>query len=214
LIARIIAQVRSRPRAWVSGSAVGVYGNRPGEVLTEESGRGSGFLADVVDDWEQAAAPATGVTRVVLARTSFVLGDEGVLPLLARLGRFGLLGRIGNGQQYWPWISLADEARAIVHLATDSDLSGPVNLVAPTLATADDVTGAISQILHRPHVVPAPAWLLRAGLADAADDLLLADQQVVPERLTEEGTFHFLDLDLNKLLTAGFGSGFGFRRFC
>jgi len=191
LIADAIARADSPPTTWVSASAVGVYGDRPGETLTEDSPRGQGFLADVVTAWEAAADAARDATRVVLARTGVVLGPEGALTPLARLARIGLGGPLGGGRQHWPWIGLDDEARAIVHLATASALAGPVNLVAPTPATASNVTRAVAAALHRPHVMPAPAWALRLALGDAARDLLFADQRVSPARLLAEGTFVF-----------------------
>ena len=190
------------PKVWVSASAVGIYGSRPGETLTEDSPRGAGFLADVVAAWEEAAAPASAATRVVLARTGVVLGPGGALMPLTRLARCGLGGRVGSGRQHWPWISLTDEARAIVHLLEASTLAGPVNLVAPTPATAIDVTRAVARALRRPHVVPAPAWALRAALGDAARDLLLADQFVVPARLSGDG-FEFAHTDLVAAVAAG-----------
>ena len=208
LIARTIMESAPRsPQAWVSASAVGVYGHRPGEVLTEDSPRGVGFLADVVEEWEKATiAGAFSPTKVVLARTGVVLGPGGALGPLVGLARFGLGGDIGDGRQHWPWIALADEAAAIVHLATDSRLSGPVNLVAPTPATAGDLTRAVARILRRPHRVPAPAWLLRKALGEAAEGLLLADQQVRPSRLIEEGVFQFAHADAEKALATAIES--------
>ena len=200
LIARTIAAAEPKPKVWVSASAVGVYGNRPGEVLTEDSPRGSGFLADVVAKWEQATWPAVGRTRVVLARTGVVLGRGGALSPLVGLARHGLGGNIGNGRQHWPWISIDDEARAIVHLVADSQLTGPVNLTAPESATAGDLTRAVARILHRPHLVPAPAWVLRTALGEAAGELLLADQQVRPARLLGEGRFQFAHLEVSAAL--------------
>ena len=208
LIAKTIGAARG-PEAWVSASAVGVYGSRPGETLTEDSPRGAGFLADVVATWEEAAAPAADAARVVLARTGVVLGPDGALAPLVRLARFGLGGRIGSGRQHWPWISLTDEARAIVHLLEASTLSGPVNLVAPTPATAADVTRAVARALNRPHVVSAPAWALRAALGDAARDLLLADQLVVPTRLAGDG-FEFTHADLEEAVAAALRGGRSF----
>ena len=199
LIARTIAATPG-PKVWVSASAVGVYGDRPGEALTEDSPRGAGFLADVVEAWEAATAPAAAATRVVLARTGVVLGAGALAPLV-RLARLGLGGRIGSGRQHWPWISLTDEARAIVHLVEASALAGPVNLVAPAPATATDVTSAVTRALRRPHAVPAPAWALRAALGDAARDLLLADQLVVPARLAEDG-FEFVQAGLDQAVNA------------
>ena len=197
LLAQALAATGRAPRVWLSASAAGVYGDRPGETLTEESPCGTGFLAGVAAAWEDATAPAVTATRVVLARTGVVLGPgAGVMKPLRRLAAVGLAGPIGGGRQHWPWISLDDEARAIVHLVTESELAGPVNLASPAAATAVDVTRAVARALRRPHLVPAPAWALRATLGDAARDLLLADQHVVPARLVAEGTFRFHQVDV------------------
>lgn len=203
LIATAIVNSAKPPKVWVSASAVGIYGDRPGEVLTEDSARGKGFLADVVADWEAATGRAERATRVVLARTGVVLGPGGgALRPLTLVSRLGLGGRIGPGCQHWPWISLDDEASAIVHLVGNSTLSGPVNLVAPSPATSSDVTRAISSQLRRPHLVPAPAWAMRLAMGEAANDLLLADQEVIPKRLLDEGFFQFHHPDLAKALAA------------
>jgi uncharacterized protein (TIGR01777 family) len=206
LLARTIAAVQPGPRVWVSASAAGVYGDRPGESLTETSARGTGFLAEVVTAWEDATAPATRTSRVVLARTGVVLSPAaGVLAPLQRLARYGLGGRIGSGRQHWPWISLDDETHAIVHLMESSALSGPVNLASPVPATATDITRAVARAWHRPHIVPAPAWVLRALFGDAARDLLLADQRVQPARLLDEGIFRVGQVDVAAAVTAAVG---------
>ena len=202
VIAAAISHAASPPAVWVSASAVGVYGNRPGEELNEDSPRGSGFLSDVVTAWEAATAPAVAHTRVVLARTGVVLGPAGALSPLIRLARLGLGGPIGDGRQHWPWIHLDDEARAIRHLVEASALDGPVNLVGPVPATASDITRAVAQALHRPHIVPAPAWALRLALGDAARELLLADQRVSPSRLRDEGVFRFEHVDAAEAVQA------------
>jgi len=178
------------PAAFLSGSAVGFYGDRPGETLTEESSRGTGFLADVVVAWEDAAAAAPIEVRTVLLRNGIVVDLDGVLKPLAPLTRFGLAGPLGSGRQYWPWIGLEDEVRAIIHLAT-SELSGPVNLCGPKPARADDLMFELARLMNRPYLLRAPKFALRAALGDAADGLLLSDQLVVPQRLLDDGfVFH------------------------
>lgn len=194
-IARAIAVADSPPRVWVSASAVGIYGSRPGETLTEESARGTGFLADVVQAWEAATGPAARVARVVLARTGIVLAPDGALRPLVLAARLGLGGDVGGGQQHWPWIALADEVSALAHLAGDSALAGPVNLVAPQPATAGDITREVARQLHRPHWAPMPAPVLRAAMGAAANELLLADQLVRPVRLEADG-FRFTQPEL------------------
>jgi uncharacterized protein (TIGR01777 family) len=175
----------SPPGIFLSGSAVGIYGDRPGEVLTEDSAPGSGFLADVVAQWEDAAHRAPAGTSVVTLRTGLVVGRGGVLSLIELQARLGLAGPLAGGDQHWPWITLPDEVAAIRHLLT-ADIDGPVNLVAPTPATAGELMRGFASRLHRPYLIPAPKRIVALGLQDAAD-LILADQLVVPERLVASG---------------------------
>jgi len=174
------------PRVLVNASAVGFYGSRPGERLTEQSAPGDGFLSNVVQQWEWEAMRAADATRVVLARTAIVLASEGVLQPLMLLARTGLAGPLAGGRQHWPWVSLDDEVGALVHLI-DSDLAGPVNIVGPEAATAATLTSALAAALHRPYWLPVPRLAVELVLGDAARDLLLVDQQVVPERLAGDG---------------------------
>jgi uncharacterized protein (TIGR01777 family) len=174
------------PAVFLSASAVGFYGDRPGEELTEDAPRGDGFLADVVADWEAAAQLAPDVTRTVLLRTGVVLGPHGALAPLRLQARLAVGGPLGSGTQHWPWIGLHDEAAAIVHLLT-STLSGPVNLVGPEPATMEQLGSRLAKDLHRPFVFRAPEPLIKLGLQDAARELLLADQKVVPAKLLADG---------------------------
>jgi uncharacterized protein (TIGR01777 family) len=174
------------PSVLLNASAVGIYGDRPNEVLTEGSRAGTDFLAKVTSAWEAEAARAPQSTRVVTVRTGLVIARGGALKPLLPIVKLGLGGPLGHGTQHWPWISLHDEAAAFVHLLT-STLSGPVNLVGPTPATANDVIRALSAGLHRPFLVPVPEFVLTLALQDAARALLLADQQIVPERLQKDG---------------------------
>lgn len=176
----------SPPTILLNASAVGYYGDRPGEELTEESARGEGFLADVVERWEQAAHLAPESTRVVTFRTGLVLGDGGALKPLLPLTKLGLSGPLGGGAQVWPWISLYDEAAAIRHLLT-STLSGPVNLAGPEAATANEVMSTLAQQLHRPFKLPVPEKIIELALQDAGHELLLSSQQLVPQRLLDDG---------------------------
>lgn len=174
------------PSAFLSGSAVGYYGDRPGETLTEDSSRGSGFLADVVVAWEDSALAAPDAVRTVLLRNGIVVDLAGVLKPLAPLTRFGLAGPLGTGRQFWPWIGLQDEVRAIEHLLT-STIAGPVNLCGPQPARADDLMFELARRMNRPYLLRAPKIALKALLGDAADGLLLSDQRVEPRRLVEDG---------------------------
>ncbi|MGO4784567.1 TIGR01777 family oxidoreductase [Cryobacterium sp. W22_MBD10_FK3] len=174
------------PTVLLNASAVGIYGNRPGEELTEESAPGFDFLATVVSAWEAEARLAPEGTRVVMLRTGLVLAKGGALKPLMPIVRLGLGGPLGRGNQVWPWVSLHDEAAAIVHLLT-SQLSGPVNLTGPTPATANDVIRAVATALRRPFFVPVPEIALTLALQDAARQLLLADQRVSSAKLVADG---------------------------
>lgn len=186
LLAETMAGMSSPPAVFLSGSAVGFYGDRPRVRLDDTSPKGDGFLADLVLAWEQAAALAPAATRVVNLRTAVVVARSGGMAPVRLLTTFFLGSRFGSGRQFWPWISLEDEVRAIVHLLT-SDLSGPVVLAGPTPATSDDVTRAFATALRRPRWLPAPAWAIRLGLGEAGQHLLLDDAQVVPARLEADG---------------------------
>jgi uncharacterized protein (TIGR01777 family) len=174
------------PSVLLNASAVGIYGDRPGEVLTEESAAGTDFLAGVVAAWEAEAMLASEPTRVVTLRTGLVIAGGGALRPLLPLVRLGLAGPLGRGTAHWPWISLRDEAAAIVHLL-GSSLDGPVNLVGPTPATSNDVIKAVADALHRPFRIPVPEPVLTLALQDAARALLLADQQVDSTLLQDDG---------------------------
>lgn len=200
-IALAIAAASAPPTAWVSASAVGIYGDRTGETLTEETVPGRGYLADVVRAWERACAPASDHTRVVHARTGLVIAKGGALRPLMLTTRFGLGATVGTGRQHWPWISLADEAEAMLHLATRSRLSGAVNLVGPTPATSKEVTTSLARSMHRPHLLRLPVFALRAGMGLAADELLLADQRVEALRLGTDG-FQWKHPDVTEAIAA------------
>ncbi|GEP27020.1 TIGR01777 family protein [Cryobacterium levicorallinum] len=174
------------PTVLLNGSAVGIYGNRPGEVLSEASAVGTDFLAEVVTRWEAEAQLTPESTRIVTLRTGLVLAKGGALKPVLPLAKLGLAGPLGSGMQHWAWISLHDEAAAIVHLLT-STLSGPVNLVGPTPATANDIISTLAAALHRPFRLPVPKPILTFLLQDAARQLLLADQQVSPQKLLDDG---------------------------
>lgn len=182
-----MAMCSSPPPVFLSGSAVGFYGDRPGETLTEDAPRGAGFLADVVVEWEAAARLAPPATRTVLLRTGVVLAaGAGAMQPLTLATRFGLGSTVGHGTQHWPWIALHDEAAAIVHLLT-STLQGPVNLVGPTPATSEQITRRLAADLHRPHVLALPEAVVGIGMGDMGRELLLTSQNVAPARLEQDG---------------------------
>ena len=188
LLVRTLAGLDRPPSVVVSASAIGFYGDRGDEELTEDSEPGTGFLAEVCERWEAAAAPiASPDIRLVLARTGIVCTpDGGALQRMLTLTRLGLGGRLGNGRQWWPWITLDDEIRALLHLL-DTPLAGPVNLVAPGICRNADFVRDLARALRRPAVLPAPALALRAVLGEMADGLLLASTRGRPVRLEDSG---------------------------
>jgi uncharacterized protein (TIGR01777 family) len=185
-LANAMARASTPPAVFLSGSAVGLYGDRPGERLSEESKRGSGFLGDVVEAWEQAAQIRPAKTRLVTFRTGLVLGNGGSLKPVMALSKFGLGSRLATGGDIWPWISLYDEAAAIRHMLT-SNISGPVNLAGPVPATSDRITRTVAKGMHRWYDLVAPEWALKLALRDAAGELLLSSQHVLPDKLIADG---------------------------
>lgn len=186
-----MARASKKPAVFLSGSAVGIYGDRPGERLTEESPRGAGFLGDVVEQWEQAATLAPAKTRVVTLRTGLVLGNGGSLAPIMALTRIGLGSRLATGGDIWPWISLYDEAAAIRHLLT-SKLTGHVNLAGPTPATSDRITRYVAKRMHRWYPFAVPESAIKLLLRSAGPELLLSSQQVLVDKLEDDG-FVFRD---------------------
>ncbi len=206
--ATLAAAIRQLGRAaplFVSASAVGYYGDRPGERLTESASVGDTFLAELSADWEATALNVGPDARVALLRTAPILHPQGVLKPLVLLTKLGVSGPLGGGKQIWPWISLTDEVRAIRHVI-DRGLTGPVNLTGPEPASANDIGRAIAAELSRPYVVPAPKWALRLALGrDAADSLLLSDANVAPEALLESG-FEFEHPTVQRAVASALGS--------
>lgn len=187
-LATVLAKLDPLPKALVSASAFGIYGDRGDEELTEDSARGQGFLADVVVAWEAATeAAATAGIRVTCARSGIVLAPHGgALGRMLPLAKRHLAGRLGSGRQWWPWITLDDEVSALVHLLTTNDLAGPVNLAAPEQVRQADAAKAIGAALGRPRQLPAPAPGVRLALGGVAADIL-ASARVRPERLAKSG---------------------------
>lgn len=203
LLANTMAALADKPRVFISGSAIGIYGARADEELSETATIGSGFLADVCRDWEAAAEPASAAgIRTVLLRTGIVLSPEGgALKKQLPLFKLGLGGKFGSGKQWQSWISITDEVNAIVHLLTSS-LSGPVNLTAPSPVTNSEFTRVLSKVVSRPAVLPIPSFgpklLLGSELADA---LLFTGQRVTPNALLADG-FVFSHPTLDSALRA------------
>jgi len=194
-IAHAAATLDPPPSVLVCASAIGFYGDTGDRPVDESAPAGTGFLADVVQQWEAAAneARTTGV-RVVHPRSGLVMSRTGgawarMLPLF----RLGLGGRLGNGRQYWSFITLADEIRALTHLLS-SQLSGPVNLTAPHPVTNTELTHAMGRALHRPTVLPVPAFALKTVLGEFSTEVL-SSARVLPTALQRDGfTFHHPDI--------------------
>jgi len=190
LIARTLAGLSRRPSVLVSSSAVGYYGDRGDEVLTEESGPGKGFLTEVCEQWEGATAPAADAgVRVAHLRTGIVLSpDGGALKQMLLPFKLGLGGRIGSGQQWWSWISIDDELGAIMRTIDDDSIRGPVNLTAPEPVTNEQFTRTLNRVLRRPTLLPTPTFALKAMFGgEAVDEMFLAGQRAVPARLEAAG---------------------------
>lgn len=192
-LARAVAELAEPPRVFVSGSAVGIYGDTGDRAVTEDAPPGDGFLPSLCVEWEAAADPArqAGV-RTVFTRTGLVVArGGGAWGRLFPLFKAGLGGRLGDGRQYWSYIALHDEVAAIRFLMETEGLSGPFNLTAPHPLTNREITAAMARVLNRPALFPVPAAALRAALGELAGDVL-GSQRVVPERLLESGfTFAF-----------------------
>lgn len=198
-------RAKKKPAIFLSGSAVGIYGSRADETLTEKSSRGIGFLADVVDAWEKAAATTPRGVKVVTLRTGIVLSPEGgALGPIKLLTKVFLSGPLAGGKQWWPWISLRDEARAIVHLLT-AGLTGPINLVGPNPATAGTLMRTLAIQMRRPYLIPVPGFAIRLLLGNAGDEILLSSQKVVPAALEDCG-FIFSDVTVGQALAAALKS--------
>ena len=198
LLAEILASLPEPPDVMVSASAVGYYGDRGNELLSEESGAGSDFLAEVCKAWEAAADPARGAgIRVVHPRNGVVLSTEGgALARLLPVFKLGGGGRIGGGRQWSSWIAMDDVVGAIVHALTHDSVEGPVNLVSPNPVTNVEFTRVLGKILNRPTIFPLPAPAARLMLGEVADALLLASQRVEPAKLKEVGyEFRYPELE-------------------
>lgn len=180
---------QDRPVRLVVASAIGYYGpDRGEEVLTETSAPGHGFLAEVVRAWEGAAASACDAGMPVAhARTGLVMAaGGGMFPRLVRLTRLGLAGPLGSGRQFMSWVTLPDAVRGYAHLIDHPEIRGPVNLVGPDPRPQREVAAALARVLHRPAVVPAPAFALRVALGEFATDVL-GSLRVLPDRLRDSG---------------------------
>ncbi|MCT2593244.1 TIGR01777 family oxidoreductase [Streptomyces sp. N2-109] len=196
-LAKALTSLDTPPRTLLLGSAVGYYGDTGDRAVDESAPPGTGFLADLVQDWEAASEPATEAgVRTVFARTGLVVARKGgAWGRLFPLFRAGLGGRLGNGRQYWSHIALHDHIAALRHLLDTPDLHGPVNLTAPEPVTNREVTAAMGRVLRRPTPFPVPPFALRIALGEFAEDVL-GSQRVLPGKLLDSGfRFAFPSID-------------------
>ncbi|WP_200303595.1 TIGR01777 family oxidoreductase [Streptomyces adelaidensis] len=204
-LAKAVATLDSPPSVFLNGSAIGFYGYTGDRVVDESAEPGTGFLPELCVEWEGAteAVRDTGV-RTVFARTGLVVGrGGGAWGPLFPLFKAGLGGRMGNGRQYWSYISLHDEVAALRHLLFTPSLSGPFNLTAPAPLTNREITAAMGRVLHRPTLFTVPAPVLRLVLGGVADDVL-GSARIVPTRLLESGfTFTYPEIDAAIRAAAG-----------
>lgn len=188
-IAKLPAE--ARPKVLVNGSAVGIYGDRGDEILDDAARSGDGYLADLCHDWEDAAMDAESLgVRVVRLRTGVVLGKSGrAFAKLQNIFKLGIGGRLGSGRQWMPWIHVDDLRAAIVHAVVSDSLAGPVNGSAPKPERNSDFTRKFAAAVHRPAILPSPAFVLKLVLGDFSS-ALLGSQRAVPAALEADG-FHF-----------------------
>ena len=204
LLSNAIAACSNGPQVLLSGSAVGFYGSRGNEDLDETSTPGEGFLADLTVEWEQCTEPATAAgVRVAFLRTGIVLSAKGgALKKQLPLFKIGAGGTIGSGEQWWSWISIDDEVRAITHLLS-GDIAGPVNLTAPQPATQADFANTLGSVLKRPTFLPTPKFGPKLLLgSELAENLLFTGQKVHPQVLKNDAGFTFDHPDLETALRA------------
>jgi uncharacterized protein (TIGR01777 family) len=187
-LSEALAGLDRKPEVLISASAIGYYGDRGDELLTEESARGDGFLADVVAEWEAASRPAEDAgVRVVRLRFGIVLSPRGgALRTMLVPFRLGLGGRVGSGRQWVSWVAVDDVVGAIEHSLGRADVSGVQNTVAPNPVTNAELTATLARVLHRPAVLPVPAPAARVALGEFAQEVL-ASARVEPRRLAAAG---------------------------
>jgi uncharacterized protein (TIGR01777 family) len=188
-LAHALAQAEEKPRVFVCGSAIGYYGNRGDELLSEESAPGTGFLAEVCQEWEEATTPAVQADiRTAHLRTGIVLSPKGgALKAMLLPFKLGLGGRTGDGRQWMSWIDMRDMVGAIHHILKNDLIQGPVNMVAPKPVTNAAFAATLANVLSRPAIFPMPAFAAKLVFGEMGEELLLGSQKVEPARLISSG---------------------------
>jgi uncharacterized protein (TIGR01777 family) len=197
LLVDALGRTDRRPQVFISASAIGIYGNRGDETLTEASPPGRGFLSEVAQAWEREAQRAAEVgVRVVCPRFGLVLApDGGFLAPMVRIFRLGLGGPLGGGRQWWSWVHIDDVVAAVLMALRTPAIAGPVNVVAPNPVTNREFTRTLAAVLRRPAIIPVPSVALRIAMGQMADELVLNDQRVSPAALQAQGfVFRWPDL--------------------
>ncbi|HYM19366.1 MAG TPA: TIGR01777 family oxidoreductase [Candidatus Kapabacteria bacterium] len=202
-LTELIGQMKQKPTAYISASAIGYYGNRGDEELTELSAPGDDFLADVCIKWEAASKPMMNEgIRVVHIRNGLVLSPNGgALQKLLTPFKLGLGGPVGSGKQWWSWVGLDDLVRAYEFVITNANVSGAVNGVAPNTVRNKEFVKALGKALHRPVIFPLPSLAIKLGFGEMGESLLLGSQRVIPKVLMESG-FEFTHSYLERCLSS------------
>ena len=188
-LAQSLSQAKIKPKVFVCSSAIGYYGDRGEEVLTEDSAPGQGFLPDVCREWEAATRlAADAAIRTVQIRTGIVLSPKGgALGSMLTPFKLGVGGKIGSGKQWMSWIDVQDMAGGILHVVNNDALSGPVNMVAPTPVTNAEFTKTLASVLHRPAIFPVPSFVVKTLFGEMGETILLGSQRVQPSQLLASG---------------------------
>ena len=205
LLSESISNLSNPPESFLSSSAVGYYGETGKEFVNEGTDNGKGFLSDLCVNWENATMPAVKAgVRVIQLRSGVVLSAKGgALAKMLPPFKFGIGGRLGNGSQYFSWILIEDYVRALFHLMTSENIQSPVNIVSPEPVTNREFTKILAKVLHRPAIIPVPAFVLKILLGQVAEEILLSSTRAIPQLLMGSG-FEFkypaLEDALNKCL--------------
>jgi uncharacterized protein (TIGR01777 family) len=184
-----LGRLKKKPRVFVAASAIGYYGNRGDEILTEASTAGNDFIAQLARDWETETirAEAVGIRTVILRFAVILSAKGGALARMVLPFKLGAGGRLGSGQQWMSWVGLEDVVEIVRAAISHEQMRGPVNVAAPGPVQNVEFTRVLARVLHRPAIFPAPAFALRIALGEMADALLLASQRVIPEKLRAAG---------------------------